>query len=258
MEIRNIEIGLLDDPVNPSRDSIDPDGIAELMESIRQIGLRNPLSVRVVGDRYEVEAGHRRLLACREVGMETVPCIVDDGDEIYGRGVMAAENLARRDLNPVEEARILCELHEASGMSLSDLGKRVGVGAAVIRHRMNIMRYNEKLKKCLGDGTIGRGAAEYLSQIDDPDVLAMYLGYAVDGGCSAQVARQWVADWRKSRSVGADPLEGGISIADMTAYEPTYTTCGICGGPEDITGVNYVKVCRGCMARMRGRGDKAE
>src|SRR3990167_7649355 len=105
--IQKISVDLIDDPIIAMRSGIDEAYIDELCRSIKEHGLINPISVKRVGDRYEVIAGHQRLLATRRVGIIFLDCIVRDIDMDESLIITAHENLVRQDVNPVDEAAFL-------------------------------------------------------------------------------------------------------------------------------------------------------
>ena len=100
-EYRLIEIELIDDPAAPMRETMDEQAMGELIGSIMDVGLQVPLRVKQVGDRYEVIAGHRRLIACRQAALPKVKCMIDHQANISDLAKMVAENTGREEINPV-------------------------------------------------------------------------------------------------------------------------------------------------------------
>src|SRR3989339_469790 len=98
----------------------------ELVGSVREHGILQPLVVIRHEDHYELIAGERRLRAAKEVGLKTVPVIVRTADEQTKLELSLIENLQRQDLNAIEEAKSFKALHEEFGMSHDDIAKRVG------------------------------------------------------------------------------------------------------------------------------------
>ena len=102
--IREIPTHLIQDPKDGMRTDIDRDEIFELAENIKINGLISPITVRPVADKYEVVAGHRRLLAHRYGGMPTIRCVVRELTDGETFAIMASENLERVDVDPVDES----------------------------------------------------------------------------------------------------------------------------------------------------------
>src|SRR5947209_3370813 len=107
-----IALDLLDEPAIPERETMEEADLADLAMSIAEIGLIKPLIVKAVGDRFEVTAGHRRLLACRIANYSPVPCRVQSGAEVDPLAVLVAENAHVERVNAVEEARFYARLLE--------------------------------------------------------------------------------------------------------------------------------------------------
>jgi ParB/RepB/Spo0J family partition protein len=103
----------------------DPVALAEMVESIKALGIIQPLLVRAVDDRFEVLAGRRRLAAARHADLTTVPCIERDDDDEHAIHVTLAENLHRRHLSPVEEGLAYAHLR-AQGMTQAAIARQVG------------------------------------------------------------------------------------------------------------------------------------
>jgi ParB family chromosome partitioning protein len=106
-QMQNIGIDVIDDPHAPVRTAMDEEKLVELANSIKLHGLIQPITVRKVGPRYEVIAGHRRLKACRRAGVALVPSIVREVNDAKADELRMAENLYREDVNPVDEARYI-------------------------------------------------------------------------------------------------------------------------------------------------------
>ena len=107
-----IPIELVDDPERPSRESFDEQKLEELIASIRDAGLIQPISVVENGGRFRVLAGHRRLIACRALGYVKVSARVYPAGTSLAAVVQVHENAIREDLNPAEEANWWWELLE--------------------------------------------------------------------------------------------------------------------------------------------------
>src|SRR5687767_860230 len=110
-ELRHVPVELISPNASQPRRRFDPDSIAALARSIADAGIVQPLIVRPLGDgRYELIAGERRWRAAREAKLETVPALVRDEDEARRMQTALIENIAREDLNPLDEARACAAL----------------------------------------------------------------------------------------------------------------------------------------------------
>lgn len=139
-----IEAGrIIPSPTNP-RKHFDKASQKDLAESIKTYGLIQPVIVMPTADdekgaRWEIVAGERRYRACLEAGLEKVPCIVRAVDAKLIREVQLIENLARKDLNPIEEAEAFLHLTTEGGHTQRDLAKRINCSQAHIGNRIRLL-----------------------------------------------------------------------------------------------------------------------
>ena len=141
-------------PRQPRR-SFPEDAIEELAASIRELGILQPLLVRVRAEgRYELIAGERRLRAARRAGLERVPVMTVETDERGSLERALVENLHREDLNPIEEAEGYRLLIEEAELTQEELGKRLGRSRAAITNALRLLGLPSELQKLLVDGAI--------------------------------------------------------------------------------------------------------
>src|SRR3954469_1794719 len=132
-ELRDLPLDLIKPNPNQPRTRFDPASIASLAASIADAGMVQPLIVRPLGDgRYELTAGERRWRAAREAGIQTVPAIVRDEAEAERLQTALIENMARENLNPVDEARAPAALAGDLGLSPEEVGRGGGPRAALV------------------------------------------------------------------------------------------------------------------------------
>ncbi len=101
-EMKEVETSLIDRPGEMAREQIDPEYIKELSESIKAIGLLEPILIRPKENRYEIIAGHCRFLAVSSLGWERINCVISEMDDTTTVMARATENLARKDISPIE------------------------------------------------------------------------------------------------------------------------------------------------------------
>jgi len=144
-------------PRQPRRD-FDSDALADLAESIRSRGLLQPLVVRpLAGGHFELLAGERRLRAAKIAGLETLPAIVREADDWERLDLALAENMARVDLNAVEEARACAMLVEDLGLTKGEVGRRVGRSRAAISNLIRLLELPEEALELIESGDLSEG-----------------------------------------------------------------------------------------------------
>jgi ParB/RepB/Spo0J family partition protein len=194
-KILDLRLEQIDEPPQAMRTEIPRDAIFELAQDIKKNGLINPITVRPVGDRYEVVAGHRRFLAHRYGGIATIRCVVRDLSDDDAFGIMTSENLARENVNPVDEAIHTMRLLEHCG---GDAEKARGImnrSRNWIEDRVTIAQMYPELQQALREGKIKIGAALALTKITDETDQRACLGMAISQGASVTIVNYWVAQW---------------------------------------------------------------
>ena len=191
MLLTEVDQNMILEPYAPQRANIEEDSLNELAESIRQLGLLQPLVVRRTGEKYEVIAGHRRLLATRIVGLPRVQClVVDEASDDEVTAARLHENIYRRDISPVEEAAVYAELFEKL-LDVELVCKVVKRSRAVVESRLNLLAGDREVLKTLQGGMITCGVAEQLNRVVDEGTRRYLLEFAVRDGASIEKVRNW-------------------------------------------------------------------
>jgi ParB family transcriptional regulator, chromosome partitioning protein len=162
--------GLADIPTaeirpNPQqpREHFDEEALAALADSIREVGILQPVLVRAAEDGgYELIAGERRWRAARRVGLHTVPAMVRVADDAAMLQHAIVENIQREELNPLEEAAAYQQLIEDFSLTHDDVATRVGKSRATITNTLRLLQLPPAIQRCLKDATIRMGHARAL------------------------------------------------------------------------------------------------
>lgn len=137
---------------NQPRTRFSKEGLMELSDSIREHGVLQPLSVRrLTGNRYELISGERRLRAAKMAGLEQVPCILVNADDLESSLLALIENLQRRDLDFVEEATALQTLISTYHLSQEEAAKRVGKSQSAVANKLRLLKLTPQLLEQLRD-----------------------------------------------------------------------------------------------------------
>ena len=162
--------GLADIPTadirpNPQqpRQHFDEEALAALADSIREVGLLQPVLVRAGEDGgYELIAGERRWRAARRVGLQSVPAMVRVADDATMLQHAIVENIQREELNPLEEAAAYQQLIEDFSLTHDEVAARVSKSRATITNTLRLLQLPPSIQRCLKDGTIRMGHARAL------------------------------------------------------------------------------------------------
>jgi ParB family chromosome partitioning protein len=248
-EFRRISVELLDEPQLQARIEIDDVELDELCRSIRELGLIEPLVVKPKPDgRFEIVAGHRRLLALRRVGVGEADCVVDAREELH-EAVKLDENLIRRDLTAVDEATFYAELYEQLGLDVDRVAERVKKTRTYVEGRLLLLQGYDEVLDALRKGQISLGVAQAFNRIRRIDDVRYYLGFAVSGGVSVRLANQW-ADQANLRAqlderAPAEPVSGGegAPVATPQSYAPSPLAGAL---PYELSGSIEPRPCLYC------------
>lgn len=202
-ELRDISIELVRPGEHQPRRRFDQDALEALAGSIAEQGVLQPVLVRpLAGGHYELVAGERRWRAAKLAGLPVIPAIIERRDDAASLEAAIVENMARADLNPVEEARAVAALTEELGLTREEAGKRVGRGRVAISNLLRILDLPDEALALLEDGSLteGHGRALLLAQ-DHADRRSLARDAAA-GGWSVRVLedRARAANERESAS----------------------------------------------------------
>ncbi|MGZ4494392.1 MAG: ParB/RepB/Spo0J family partition protein [Nocardioides sp.] len=175
------------------RQVFDEDAMAELVHSVKEIGLLQPVVVRPVGDGYELIMGERRWRATQEAGLTTIPAIVrETGDDDLLRDALL-ENLHRSQLNPLEEAAAYHQLLDDFGCTHDELATRIGRSRPQISNTLRLLRLSPAVQRRVAAGVISAGHARALLSIDNADIQDRLAARVVAEGISVRALEEIVA-----------------------------------------------------------------
>ncbi len=185
--LRDIPPDLIQPNARQPRRTFDQARLAELAESIRTRGVLQPIVVRpLAGGSFELVAGERRLRAAQMVELETIPALVRDTDDWERLDLALAENMARVDLNPVEEARACAMLVDDLGLTKQELGRRVGRSRVAISNLIRLLELPEEALELIERGDLSEGHGRAILLCKDHAARRRLALDARDGGWSVR------------------------------------------------------------------------
>jgi ParB family chromosome partitioning protein len=216
------------------RQTFDDDTLAELTDSVAQVGVLQPIVVRPADEgRYELIMGERRLRACRAAGRELIPAIVrETADDVLLRDALV-ENLHRAELNPLEEAAAYQQMLDDFGMTHDDLARRIGRSRPHISNTLRLLRLSPAVQRRVASGVLTAGHARALVAVDDPERQDRLAARVVAEGLSVRGLEEAVATddpdserGRERRTVARPQAPGLAEIAERLA-ERLDTRCRV-------------------------------
>ena len=173
--LREVDPMLVDPNPHQPRTTFDQAQLEALAASIRVHGILQPLVVTMVGQRYELIAGERRLRASKIAGLDTVPVIVRSFDEQQKLELALIENLQRAELNPIETATAYRKLMDQFSMSQEAIGERIGRDRSTVANTIRLLGLPVEAKRAIAEGAISEGHGRVILTILEPEKQAMIL-----------------------------------------------------------------------------------
>ena len=257
-EAREIALSKLLEPSKPSRQTFDEIKLQELIESIRSVGLIEPLVVFAEGSKFRIHAGHRRFLACRALQMDFIPCVVRDSKLSSGEAVTVHENVHREELNSAEEAVYFAQLlEEQCGGDVDKLCDLVRCNRPYVENRLLLFQGEPKVLEALGAAHISIGVAQELNKVVDAGMRLVYLDAAIRGGASISLVRDWRVKANLLYSNGT--IEPGLqnpSPEQMLSPVQLDCSCFFCGDDKHVYAMELVYLHRYCRQALEAMANK--
>lgn len=208
-------------PLQP-RGMITPDSLMDLVDSIREHGILEPLIVAHTPAGYQIVAGERRWRAGKLAGLTTMPCIIRETSPQGMLEMALVENVQRTDLNPIDRAKAFERLIEEFDLSNAEIAQRIGKSPAYISNTLKLLVLPDALKDGLISGLITEGHARALASIDDKQ--SMIDAYKIILKESGSVRRAEDIARRMKAKTGQVAKERGKVIPRIVSEEIDATT----------------------------------
>jgi len=245
-ENKYVSMELILPPQNAVRLDIPDDALFELSESMKELGLIEPIILVPLEDKYEIVAGHRRWLAAKKLGWKEIKAEIRELTPEQVALIRATENLQRQDLSPIEEAAIYADLYDNYQFTPKMIADAMGRGIQYIKTRLNLLQMDTKIQQAIHKGQISLAVADELNKINDKKDLYYYLNIAIESGVTAKVVAQWADDYRKSLRYVHDGEPPPDRLSKPINEQKYYTACQLCEGPMEYKDMRTIKLCVHC------------
>jgi ParB family transcriptional regulator, chromosome partitioning protein len=243
--LRAVPVELIRPNPRQPRRRFDQAAIAELAQSIGSRGVLQPIVVRPLSDgAYELVAGERRLRAARSAGLKEIPAVVREADDWERLDLALAENMAREDLNAVEQARAIAMLVEDLGLTKGEVGRRVGRSRVAISNLIRLLDLPEEALELIEAGELTEGHGRAILLCKDHGTRKRLATAARDGSWSV---RETESRAREAQTGKSRPERSRVVI------HPDLQEA--LGAAEDALSV---ALGRPVKARVRGEGCRVE
>ena len=193
--------------------------MAELVASIREKGVIQPLVVRHAGDHYQIIAGERRWRAAQKAGLKEVPVVIQDVSEDWALEMALIENIQREDLNPIEEAEAYRHLMSSFDLSQEEVARRVGRERPTVANVLRLLRLPEFVQKDVISGQLSMGHARALLSLESAVRIKEVRDQVLKKQYSVRQTEALVQKIRKSAGKTTPRTQKGIDpeLADLAA-----------------------------------------
>ena len=208
-DYRTLPIELVAANPNQPRKHFDEESLVGLSDSLKECGVLQPVLVRpLAGGTYELIAGERRWRAAQLAGIAEIPALVRPHDDAASLELALIENMAREDLNPVEEARALAALVEELGVSKEEVGRRLGRSRVAISNLLRLLDLPDEALALIEAGQLSQGHGRALLTAPDHDLRRRLAREAA--------ARGWSVRQTEARCRAPVPEPGAIAVRRQT------------------------------------------
>lgn len=257
-ENRAIPLDLIDEPPEPERETMEEFDLGELAMNIADVGLIKALVVKPTGDRFQVVAGHRRLLACRIANYSPVPCRVKVNDQVDDLAILVSENAHTEAVNPIEEARFYNRVLEGiCGNDVDVLCLKVRRNRSYVEDRLILLRGYPQVIEALQDKKIPLAVARELNKVRFPNQMLVLLDAAITQGATARTVMGWRKDYNADEDFKVTVPDAESQAANGPAPIPGFhQLCFFCEDPNEphlMDTVYMHRPCRRMVEKVLGR-----
>ncbi|MDA4113202.1 MAG: ParB/RepB/Spo0J family partition protein [Thaumarchaeota archaeon] len=208
--LENIEIGRIDPPAFELRSAVSVDDLAE---SIREKGMLNPIIVRVRGDRFQLVAGHRRLLASKKLGLRRIQCNVVELDDKETFEVGITENVQRRSMDPIDEGRAFKRYVDEFGFGgMTELSKKIGKSLTYVSRRVALTNLPPEVQEKLLRRRNSSSLAIELLSLEEPDEMMEIAKQADSLNLSVRETRRLISKHARAPKPRSSTEEDRVRI----------------------------------------------
>ncbi len=215
----DIQIGNISPNTTQPRREFGEEELRELSDSIKELGMIQPITVRRSGaDHYTIISGERRWRAARMAGLTTIPTYVRDVDDEQMHSMALVENILREDLNPLEIALALQRLLDECGLTQEALSKRLSMKRSSVSNYLRLLRLGDEIQFALKGGLISMGHAKAIASVESNELQLELLKLCVDEALSVRQAESYaqryntneVEQKREAKPKAATPSVAGF------------------------------------------------
>jgi len=194
-QLQHIQITKIVPNPNQPRKQFDEGAFSELVSSIKEHGLVQPVVVRRAGTLFELIAGERRWRAAKEAGLKTVPAIIRDATDRETLEIALIENLQRQNLNALEEAAAYYHLIEDFDLTQEEVGKRVGKNRSTVANAIRLLQLPDAVKQLIFEGKLSSCHARTILPLESEELQIKLAERVIEDGLTVRQVEALVRLW---------------------------------------------------------------
>lgn len=194
------------------RKTFDEDALQELSDSIKQVGLIQPILVQDRKDHYEIIAGERRWRAAKLAGLKEVPVIIRDYSEQEIMEISLIENIQREDLNPIEEAQAYKRLLTEFNLKQDEVAERVSKSRTAVTNSIRLLKLSDRVQQMVIDDMISTGHARALLSVENPEEQFELAQKIFDEKLSVRDVEKMVKNLHKPEKAKKKPDDNTMQV----------------------------------------------
>lgn len=233
------------------RYSVDQEKLNELTESIRQLGILEPLLVKKHKKSYMIVFGNMRYLSAQKVGLASCPCIITQANDQEQFVIQLHENIKCLPLSHIDQATSFSHMRTKYNLRESEIAKLVGKSIAYISQHITILNSGDGILAALNKNQINFTVARELSHIKDPVNRQSYLNYAVESGASLDTIQQWVKELKRDEEFNPSEQPPDLGPGPIPDNEHPHSTCDCCSSPVKTANIHFLRVCPRCNIAIK-------
>ena len=201
LKVSDIPVSKIAPNKNQPRHRFSSESLAGLADSIREIGIIQPIIIRSIDEKnYEIVSGERRFRAVKMLNMETIPCIITrDVDDLSSLQMALIENIHRDDLTPIELSHTFRQLIEEFKLTHEELSKRIGKSRTTITNYLRLLMLPGGIQKMVDDGDLSAGHARALLGLENKSLLKEAAGIVSSKNLSVRETERLVSKKNQER-----------------------------------------------------------
>ncbi|MBA7486129.1 Nucleoid occlusion protein [subsurface metagenome] len=249
--IQYINLADLTLPKFQSHQKIPREDIQELSDSIKSIGIIEPLIIRDIPEGKEIVAGCLRYHAALLAGLKAVPCLNMSLDPKQAEILKLHENVKRIPLDHVDQGHTFIMMMETFKMTELQISESIGKSISYISQHVSLVKVDNELTKAVKSGIISFSQARELMRVDDTVERMRFLSYCQHDGATVEVLRRWIQDYQRD-SVDKSTSRQNLPEFSYGHNDPNiYRNCEACDKSVNIKEIRQVFYCPTCDMAIR-------